>query len=875
MKILERESFLKDLKTWLNEAASGRGRAVFLAGEAGIGKTVLVRVFAQSIEGLALVAVGRCDPLTTPRALGPLVDMAGILGGEIRELIDSGAPQEPLFREVLTLLNAGGRPSVLVFEDVHWADEATLDLLSLLGRRIGSGRGMVIATYREDEAGSHHPLTTVLGDLATTDGVRHMKLPPLSPAAVGLLARGSGLDPTELHRLTGGNPFFVTEILSSGAQGIPTTVRDAVLARASRLSPRGRRILDVAAIVGSRVEPRLAAEVAGDDAAALDECVAAGMLRPQEGLLTFRHELVRQAILAGIAPQQCVHHHRRVLTALRQPPSRSDDPGRLAHHAEACGDGEAVLVYAPAAARLAAGLGAHREAAEQYARALRFGESLPLERRAELFVRLSQERHLTDFGEEALAASYQALACYQQLGDARQVGAQLIRVAGRLRSVNRYAEAEQTTLQAIGLLEPLSRGSGLAAAYADIAFFRMLTDDIASARVWGARAIDLAERLGDTETLVRALTSVGAADVSAGAEDDGFRRLERGLELAMGVGLEGAAGRSYTFLSATAIWLRRLPVAARYITAGYEYTNARGLERLRSRLLGWHARLKLASGRLDEAAETAAQVLDVPRLDWRPRVVALVVLGLVRARRGDPDADPLLAEASMLVSRTPELGPLAMVSAAAAEAAWLGGEPQKIEEVTKVAFARALQVGDRWAMGEIACWRWRGGIREETPPGAAEPYACQIRGDWSRGEALWTDIGDPYETALALSGAGDEAALRRSLEALQRLSARPAASIVARRLRDRGARDLRMGPRPSTRRQPAGLTAREVEIVRLMAQGLRNAEIANRTFLSVRTVDHHVSSVLTKLGVRNRTEVLREATRLGLLERGPGDPQED
>ena len=223
MKILERERFLRDLKAWMDEAASGRGRVVFLPGEAGIGKTVLIRVFAQSIEGLARVAVGRCDPLSTPRALGPLVDIADVLGGAVYQFIESGAPQGQLFRGVLARLTGSGRPTVLVLEDVHWADGATLDLLRFLGRRITGGRGMVIATYREDEVGPRHPLTAVLGDLATSDGVRRMTLPPLTPAAV------------------------------------------EVLARVSRLSAAARSVLEAAAVIGAEADLGILRSAAGQD----------------------------------------------------------------------------------------------------------------------------------------------------------------------------------------------------------------------------------------------------------------------------------------------------------------------------------------------------------------------------------------------------------------------------------------------------------------------------------------------------------------------------------------------------------------------------------------------------------------------------------
>jgi DNA-binding CsgD family transcriptional regulator len=341
-------------------------------------------------------------------------------------------------------------------------------------------------------------------------------------------------------------------------------------------------------------------------------------------------------------------------------------------------------------------------------------------------------------------------------------------------------------------------------------------------------------------------------------------RLERALALALDGGHEVAAARAYNFLSSAAIWLRRLPLGERYLRAGLEYTGERGLDRIGSRLLAWRARLELERCRWDEAAETAALLLRLPRLDWRPRMIALVVLGLVRARRGDPGRRSLLDEAAQLADGRRELQPVAIVGAANAEAAWLEGEPQQIDAATGDAFARALGVGDPWAIGELAVWRWRAGLLDDPPAGAAEPYTLQIAGDWTRAAELWVEIGCPYEAALALAWADDEDALRRAHDELQPLGARPAADIVARRLRERGVRGIRRGPRRATQENPAGLSAREVEVLALVAAGLHNSEIARRLFLSQRTVDHHVSAILRKLDVETRREASAEASRLGL-----------
>jgi predicted ATPase len=291
MALLERDSQLRATSGWLAEAAAGHGRLVFVAGEAGVGKTAFVQRVAQDAAGTARVAVGACDGASTPAPLGPLVEMLPELPAG---LWPPGAVRHDVFAHLVAALRppAPARPYLLVVEDAHWGDESTLDLLLHLSRRIHTCRALVLVTYRPEDVAADHLLRRVLGDAATAAGTRRLDLSPLSPAAVGQLAGGrAGVDAEELHRRTRGNPFFVTEVLAAGSAAVPATVRDAVLARTTRLSESARHALDVVALAGARAEVALIEAVLGAGLHAIDEPIERGILLLTGGELTFR-ELV-------------------------------------------------------------------------------------------------------------------------------------------------------------------------------------------------------------------------------------------------------------------------------------------------------------------------------------------------------------------------------------------------------------------------------------------------------------------------------------------------------------------------------------------------------------------------------------------------------
>ncbi len=881
MELLEREPFLGELAELLNEAATGSGRTVLLSGEAGIGKSALIEHFTEQHADAARVLWGACEALFTPRPLGPLHDVAFQIQSDLRSLLETQAPRATIFSAVLSELDAEERPTVLVFEDVHWADEATLDLIKFLGRRIHRMRVLFVVTYRDDEVGTDHPLRLVLGDLPRRHAHR-LTLPPLSEAAVAALAKRMDRPSDDVYAATGGNPFFVTEVLASARGGVSVTVRDAVLARASRLSAAAQEVLELVSVVPAKTERWLLDAVLAAPPPVLDECLESGMLRLDGEALAFRHELARRAVEDALPPSRRQRLHAAVLAALAQ--HDHIEVARLVHHADRAGDGAAVLQHAPRAATRAAALGAHREAASHYATALRYARALPPEERAPLLEAWSYECHLINRIDDALAARQEALALWKQMKRPREQSENLRWISKLYWLSGQRAQAERYAEEAVAVLEPVPPCEELAYAYCNRANLHMLAEEVTEAVRLGSRAIELVEAFGPregplTETLINSFHSIGMALLldqddywrwgmdylnTAPGLKSGRAELEKSLRLALKHGYQEYAARAYTNLACEALIHRDYERAARYFDDGIAYCTTYDLDAWRYYLIAHRAHMRFEQGDWTGAADDASSVLSHSQVAPVTKIPALVVLGRIRVRRGVPDTAALLDEARDLARPTGELARIGPVAIARAEAAWLNGRLDEARDEARAGFALALRSKRPWALGELGFWMWRAGGLEAPPQGAALPFALHMAGNWRAAAECWQQLGCPYERAMALSD-GDEAAQFEALDLFEELGAEPAAELLRRTMQVRGIQGIPRGPRPSTQENPAGLTARQMDVLALLAEGLSNADIAERLFISPKTVDHHVSAILGKLGVHSRTEAAALALQQGLL----------
>jgi DNA-binding CsgD family transcriptional regulator len=862
MALLERETYLAGLGRQLVAARHGRGSLAVVLGEAGIGKTSLVEEFCASAPQPVRILWGMCDPLVPPRPFAPIVDIAERVGGELRAALVEGHRDAVIDAALRTLISPRSDvPTIVVLDDLHWVDQATLDLIRVIARRIARLPALLIGTFRDDEVGPGHPLRLAIAEVPRGSTVE-VRLPPLSEDAVARLAGDRRSGARAIHALTGGNPFFVTEILAGAPSddGVPTSVRSAVLARVDRVSPAARSVLRAASVLGPACDQAVLLRIAGEQRGALDECRSVQLLEERAGAVSFRHELARRAVLGAIPADQERTLHQAALAALTD--SGSTDAAQLARHAIGADDPAAVLVHAVAAAERAVTLGSHREAAAFFERALRHASGLEDPRRADLLDAYAREASRIDEAVAALEAQREAVTIWHRAGDLVREACGMIDLSGYLWLAGQVDAAISTATEAADRLEQTAPESPDLARALAVAAQRTLVSgrDDPHGLQQADRAFELAERLGDERTAVHALTTRSVLRIFLG-DGSGWVGLESAVARSEAAGLPEETARALINLVEAARDMRRLRLADRYLAEAAAFLEERELDLFSHLLASRMAGLALDTGSWDLAALHARDLLEQPRVANPARVRALTVSGQIRARRGEPGAWSLLDEALPLAgSEYQDLVPLRV---ARAEAAWLEGDLDRC----RAEAARGLALGGReispWWWSEMAFWGWMAGAEGPLPARSELPFWLQVIGEPRAAAAAWLEVGSPYYAATAFVSAGGEEDLRQALRIFNDLGAVPMSRRAAAALQRIGASAIARGPRPRTRANPARMTDREVEILTLVESGLTNGEIAERLVLSVKTVEHHVSAILRKVGVRRRADAAAAARRIG------------
>ncbi|WP_127792173.1 AAA family ATPase [Agromyces sp. LHK192] len=866
-RLLERESALAEVRRATDDARDRRGSLVLLHGEAGIGKSAVVAAIrAEPPQGFR-VLVGACDAMSTPRTLGPFRDLAtgaaelvaGPLADALRE-----ADREAVFAALIEEFR--DHPTVLVVEDAHWADEATLDVVRFLARRIDVLPVVFVVTYR-DELERDHPLSQVLGDIGHGANVHRVALPRLTPSAVAALTAERGLDAARIYDVTGGNPYFVSELVASaGGPAVPPTVVEAVTGRLRRLDVETQAQVELLATIPFAVGPDLLARLVPAGVGALRSAEEAGILVVTPGGVGFRHELTRHAVLDALAAARRIQLERRVLAALEADAASGIDvdPGRLVHHAVEAGDVDAIVRHAPNAGADAAASGAHRQAVAHYAAALEHPDRFDPARLATLLERSAVEQYTVGGGPAAVARQEQALELRRALGDPIALGAGLRWLSRFAWFAGDRAGAERAASEASAVLEHAGDTGLYAMALSNESQLAMLAHDVDTTVELATRAIELAEAVDDPGTLSHALNNLGTALMFQGR--GGEAELLRAAAVALERGDMENAARAHINIVWSYLDDFRLDEAERELSRAMDLTE-------RAEFLGLLTYQRMEEGRLLLARarwEDALAAVDRP-LESLPhaRCVALTVAGTVGIRRGDPGAEAVLEEAAALADELAELQRTGPVAAARAESALLRGDVDAARAVATPAYEESRRLGARNLSAELAALLRRAGSAPPAEPGARHPFATEAWGDAGEAARRWRSLGCPYHEASALAQGGDDDLLA-GLAIADRLGAAPLARMIRAELGRRGVRGVPRGPQEATRRNPEGLTDRQVDVLRLVETGLTNAQIAERLVLSVRTVDSHLQALFAKLGVTTRREAARRAVELGVATGAPG-----
>ncbi len=852
--LLEREAELDLLAGLLANIDSSGGRVVLIRGEAGIGKTALVREFVRRSSDDAHVLVGWCDDLLTPRPLSPLWDMARS-EPPLAESLGSG-DRAAVLETLLDLLSRGSRATVLVIEDTQWADEATLDAVKYLGRRIATTNGLLVLTYRDGEVDVDHPLRGVIGDLPPEAVVR-IQLWGLSLSAVALMIRDTALTPDEVYGLTDGNPFLVTEMASHDDGLIPSSVQDSVTTRARKLTPQAYETLRTLSVIPDRVPRQQVSQLTGATPAGLIECEERGLLEIRDEFVVFRHELIRRAVEAILTETEREALNRKILEVL--PPDT--DAARLVHHAHQAGDIEQLVELAPRAAAAAVAVGSHREAVDHYRQLAPHIDRLRNDIRGPILERWAREEAMADNFDEAIRLGELAIRHYRHLGDQTAESRAHADAAFSHEMAGQRARAERSARLAVDVLGPNPDGSDLARALEIKAYLAMMACDFTATLELVDRALQAAGDDIDEWVLIRCLNHKGVIE-DLHHYPDGKATVEEAIHRAEAAGLPYEMRRALINRGEVAAENRDLPTAVDYLKRAIAFQE-RHVSEMGSKYAYAQANLARVLELQGKWTEAEDLIRDLPDRGALTQMVALPVLGAIEARTGRDTARTTLGVAWDMATVADEIQRLVGIASALAEHAWISGHLDQPASDFVGTIETGLDVGYLWSAGSIALWLWKLGDLADAPEGIAEPYRLLIEGDPMAAAQRFEDLGIPYERAIALSH-GDHKAQLDALEILETLGAAAVAAKLRKTMRDQGLVVPR-GRGRETRHHAAGLTARQAEVLDLLAKGLTNLEIADQLFLSPRTVEHHVSAVMNKLNASTRQEAVTTAAEQGLL----------
>ena len=864
-ELIERDGFLSSLQSKFESVAKNEGHCVLVSGEAGIGKTSLVKSFCRNKRNECKIYQGSCDALFTPRPLAPLYDLVWQMEGESWESNVNITDRSELFASFLHKLESKKQTTIIVFEDIHWADEATLDFIKFFARRIIHIRCLFILTYRDNEIHSGHPLRNVLGQLPAGSFTR-LQLTPFSRKAVEKLSLERGWSGEDVYSISGGNPFYVTEILASYSTGIPDNIKDSILSVYNRMNEKAKQIWQILSVLPTAFEIKYLEKMEPFYATAIESYLDLKILILDKGMIFFKHELYRRTVETSLSPLLRIELNKKILELFRESFEANSEIERIIHHAKNANEFEIVVKYAPMAAKQAAALGAHVEACRLYFSAIEYYRGNDKDLLIQFYEGYAYECYLTNQTKEAIIYSSKSLELWKEKNCTEKISSWQRLLSGMWWHEGNLKKAEIFALQAIDVLNNQPPSKAKAMAYSNMSQLKMFADAADECIYWGEKAITLAIELNDHAILSYALGNVGSVQIRIPAHrQEGFELLQQSLEIALQNSYHEHAARAYTKLAYNGIIIKDNGLANMSIETGIPYCEENNLDLWRLYILGVKASLKLETGNWSEAFEIADSLIKNEATPKMIKIFALTVLARIKMRRGDED-DLLfiLTEAKEMAFETIELQRIIRALTAFLEYEWITGQCFIEKEALDSTIKMIGQLGNRYDNSEFAFWLLKARKQKLPLSEIYEGYNMSTPVEAEEAATLWRKSGFPYNEALALFE-GNEDHKREAIKIVHDLGADTIYEKMKFDMRNAGIKSIPRGIRKTTRSNPAHLTERELDVLQLMKDGLQNKEIGARLFISPRTVDHHISAIFFKLDVNSRAKAVRQAVQLELI----------
>ena len=864
MELIERGEFLDRLQSKLKEVSAGEGHCVFVSGEAGIGKTTLVKAFCKELRTRCAIFQGTCDALFTPRPLAPLYDILLQTGSTLPENTPNIVDRSLFFTRVFNEFKNQKETCLVIFEDIHWADDATFDFIKFFARRVSQLRCLFVLTFRDTDAHANEHLKGILGHL-NRDSFSRIELPPLSKHAVDKMSAERGYRGEDVYSVSGGNPFYVSEILANYSPGIPENIRDSVLSVFNRLEEKTKEAWKILSVLPTAFEVDYLKKMDPTFTAVIEECIKHKILVVNKGLIAFKHELYRRTIEASLSPLVKIELNKTILDLFLHNFECNQQIEQIVHHAKNANEFDLVVKYAPVAGSKAASMGAHTEAAKLYFTAIEYYKGNDPHKLIEFYEAYAYECYLTNQVKTSITYAEKALTLWEKIKDSEKTG-NCLRFLSRLWWFDgNRKKAEAFAAQSIEVLDKLPTSKSKAMAYSNMSHLKMLSDEPAECILWGEKAIIMARELSDDEILSHALNNVG--DVLAripSSHERGISLLEQSLKIALKNGFQEHAARAYTNLVHNRLLTKDYEFARSALEEGIRYCEELGLDSWTVYMLSNKARLKLETGEWDEAYHIAENIITHEEPSAVVRVGVLVEYATIRMRRGEAGVLPLLIDANELAFKTMELHRIIPAMVASLEYEWITAKNFIEKEALETTVIMTGTMGNIYENSAFAFWLKK--ARNQVVPlrEVFDGYNIDNKTAVTNAIETWEKAGSPYELALSLFEGSDDDK-RKAVSMMQELGATAVYEKLKFDLRKAGFKKIPRGARKSTQSNSAQLTSRELEVLQLLNEGLQNKEIASRLFISAKTVDHHITSILYKLEVNSRAKAVHEAIRLEII----------